>query len=77
MAIGSVLFAMSVWVKRYVFIGNEYQPSMDYTDNLQQVQVVHHQDQTPPVQPSCQPRQDEPPPVSPLNSHKKIRWEYL
>jgi ubiquinol-cytochrome c reductase cytochrome c1 subunit len=77
MAIGSVLFAMSVWVKRYVFIGYECLPVMDHADNLQQVQVVHYQDQTPPVQPSCHPRQDEPPPVSPLNFHKKNQWGYL
>ena len=75
MAIGSVLFAMSVWVKRYVFIGYECLPVMDHADNLQQVQVVHYQDQTPPVQPSCHPWQDEPPPVSPLNFLKKINGD--
>lgn len=72
MAIGSVLFAMSVWVKRYVFNGYECQSAMDYADNMQQVQVVHHQDQTPPVQPSCHPRQDEPPPVSDIKSFIEI-----
>lgn len=75
MAIGSVLFAMSVWVKRYVFNGHECNPAINHADNLQKVQVVHHQDQTPPVQPSCHPRQDEPPPVSPLNFHKKINGD--
>ena len=42
MAIGSVLFAMSVWVKRYAFNGYECQSAMNYADNLQQVQVVHY-----------------------------------
>jgi cytochrome c1 len=73
MAVGSVLFAMSVWVKRCVFIMEECILKVTCADNLQQVQVVHHQDQTPPVQPSRQPWQDEPSPDSPLKNHKKIK----
>lgn len=73
MAIGSVLFAMSVWVKRYVSSNPEPVLEKRRTDNSQQVQVVYHQDQTPPIQPSCRSRQNEPPPVPPLKHHKKIK----
>ena len=72
MAVGSILFAISVWVKRCVWMNYEWLCE-GYADNLLQVQVVHHQDQTHSVQPSCRPRQDEPPPDSPLNLHQKFK----
>lgn len=74
MAIGSVLFAISVWMKRYVFRNCEHEMFHErHANNQLQVQVVHHQDQTHLVQPSRQPRQDEPPPDPPLNFSDLIK----
>jgi ubiquinol-cytochrome c reductase cytochrome c1 subunit len=71
MAIGSVLFAISVWVKRYVSVIRKGDLHELNANNDKQVQVVHHQDQTHSVQPSRRPRQEEPRPDPPLNLLKR------
>jgi len=59
MAIGSVLFALSVWVKRYEIAGDMRKSyRRDNANVTSQVQVVHNQDQETAIQPACRTRQD-------------------
>ena len=68
MAIGSVLFALSVWVKRYKSTAGMRQNHTRSKANLiPQIQVVHDQDPEIPVQPARRTWQDPAPPEQALS----------